>query len=262
MTTKRYKVILQGTLAEGFKLEKVKKNVTALFPKLDAENAENLFGRGPIVIKKDVNYETAARYQKAFEKAGAVCTIEQITMQSEPKDDLIDEEISSVPNNRSSKIAATTNRYNATKKGLNRPNDKSGYSTCWFCNDNKAQIGSALKVKLSREEENRTTYRSIYVPRCSRCALVHFRTYRFFCRGIPVGVLIGIILFIYFLNKGVPFWSILMIGVFGSLGGFIGQLIGEFTSKTKTKSAHFCNKFQQIKELLKKGWDNKSIVPY
>jgi hypothetical protein len=72
-----YKVVFEGEILEGRQLQEVK---TALAKMYNAgeDKIERFFSGKRLAIKKDVDYETAMKYVKAFERAGAVCRIEEI----------------------------------------------------------------------------------------------------------------------------------------------------------------------------------------
>lgn len=74
MTSNHYKVVFNGRIFEGCKVEEVKRNLALLF-KIDSKRIERLFVKGPIVIRRNVDHHTATKYQRAFEKAGALCEI-------------------------------------------------------------------------------------------------------------------------------------------------------------------------------------------
>jgi hypothetical protein len=74
MTSNRYKVIFDGKIVKGRRLEEVKRNL-ALFYKIDSKKIERLFAKRPIVIRKDADPHTAIKYRRAFEKAGVICEI-------------------------------------------------------------------------------------------------------------------------------------------------------------------------------------------
>lgn len=70
----RYKVVFTGKIAEGYILEKVKKNISEYF-KLDYAEVENLFSGKPITVKNNADQRTALKIKTAMEKAGALCRI-------------------------------------------------------------------------------------------------------------------------------------------------------------------------------------------
>ena len=70
----RYNLIFQGSIADGYQLDQVKRNLANLL-KADESRVESLFTRGSIVLKKDLNHESAVKYRNALLKAGAVCNI-------------------------------------------------------------------------------------------------------------------------------------------------------------------------------------------
>jgi hypothetical protein len=74
MDTKNYHVIFEGRITGEKDLADVKRQLAALF-KMNAVQVESLFNGKPVVIKRDVDAQTAQKYAAAFKKAGAVCKI-------------------------------------------------------------------------------------------------------------------------------------------------------------------------------------------
>ncbi|MBM3302945.1 MAG: hypothetical protein FJY85_23740, partial [Deltaproteobacteria bacterium] len=70
-----YRVILEGTVREGFKRGRVVKNLAALFKK-DLASVERLLSGKPRPIRTGVKRETASRYVKIIQEAGAVAWVE------------------------------------------------------------------------------------------------------------------------------------------------------------------------------------------
>lgn len=65
----KYRLIFRGELLDGQHRAVVKRRLTELL-KLNEDHAEKLFSGQPVVLKRDVDRETAARYQALFKKAG------------------------------------------------------------------------------------------------------------------------------------------------------------------------------------------------
>lgn len=74
MDTKSYHVVFEGQITGEKDLADVKRQLAALF-KMNAAQVESLFSGKPVVIKRDVDAQTAQKYAAAFKKAGAVCKI-------------------------------------------------------------------------------------------------------------------------------------------------------------------------------------------
>ena len=72
----QYKVIFTGKIAEGYILEKAKKDISEIF-KLDEAGVENLFSKTPKVVKSNTDHRSALKIQAAMEKVGAICRIVQ-----------------------------------------------------------------------------------------------------------------------------------------------------------------------------------------
>ena len=65
----RYRLIFRGELLDGQHRAVVKRRLTELL-KLEDAQVDKLFAGNPVVLKRDVDRTTAARYQALFKKAG------------------------------------------------------------------------------------------------------------------------------------------------------------------------------------------------
>jgi hypothetical protein len=72
----RYRLSFRGELLDGQDPATVRERVAALL-KLDAGKAEALFSGRPVVLKRDADRQTAAKYQAAFRNAGAKLRVER-----------------------------------------------------------------------------------------------------------------------------------------------------------------------------------------
>jgi hypothetical protein len=70
LMSERFRLLFRGEVLEGQHKAVVKKRLAKLLGIEDAR-AERLFAGKPVVIKKDVDQATAARYQAEFKSAGA-----------------------------------------------------------------------------------------------------------------------------------------------------------------------------------------------
>ena len=75
METKSCSVVFEGKIVTGRTIEEVKKNLALLF-KSNAGQIDLLFSRPATSLKKDLSRATALKYQRAFEKMGAICRIQ------------------------------------------------------------------------------------------------------------------------------------------------------------------------------------------
>lgn len=73
--TRRYRIVFRGELALGMSEEKVAAQLRERLKFSDAALARFFAGK-PIVLKSDLDEETAERYAKAFRSAGARCAVE------------------------------------------------------------------------------------------------------------------------------------------------------------------------------------------
>ena len=69
-----YQIVFEGKLSGERPLDEVKRNLAALF-KMKSEQVDALFTGKAVVIKRDIDQATAVKYQAAFKKAGALCSV-------------------------------------------------------------------------------------------------------------------------------------------------------------------------------------------
>lgn len=79
----QYQLVFNGTLSDGQNQGDVKRNLASLF-KIGETKVEQLFNQLPVVVKKNVDYDSALKYQQALRKAGAVCQLEETIKNIEP----------------------------------------------------------------------------------------------------------------------------------------------------------------------------------
>jgi hypothetical protein len=78
MSDDKFEVAFSGEIADGADLEQVKVKVGQMF-KADAAKIAHLFSGKRVVIKKDIDQQTAAKYQSALNKAGALCEVKNLS---------------------------------------------------------------------------------------------------------------------------------------------------------------------------------------
>lgn len=78
-----YSVVFAGELIEGFEIESVKKAFADIF-QVKNENVQKYFSGKPRVVKKNLDEETAARYQRVFAKYGANVEVLKNSKSAEP----------------------------------------------------------------------------------------------------------------------------------------------------------------------------------
>jgi len=76
-----YDVIFEGETVPGKDLASVKERLKEVL-KVETAVIERLFAENPVIIRRDVNTETAENFRKAFEYAGAICTLKPMIPQS------------------------------------------------------------------------------------------------------------------------------------------------------------------------------------
>jgi uncharacterized RDD family membrane protein YckC len=75
MFAQSYKIVFNGEITTGYEIGDVKVKLAELF-KLNNSRADVLFNGKRVVVKKDLDEQTAIKYQKFLEQAGAICKIE------------------------------------------------------------------------------------------------------------------------------------------------------------------------------------------
>lgn len=75
MADTKYRVLMTGELVQGKSIDEVKPRLAKLF-KTTPEKIDGLLKRNNVVIKKDADLETARKYVRAIESAGAVCRMD------------------------------------------------------------------------------------------------------------------------------------------------------------------------------------------
>jgi len=90
----QYNLVFEGTISDGYGTEEVKRNLADLF-KVDDKRVEQFFAKQPVVLKKDMDYDSAMKYQRVLQKAGAICKIQAAVLDNSA---LYIEEAAPVPN--------------------------------------------------------------------------------------------------------------------------------------------------------------------
>ena len=74
---KQFNVIFGGAVSGGRNVEEVKKNLADLF-KADGKKIDQLFETPNVVLKRNIDYDQAMKYQTAIQRAGAICDVEEV----------------------------------------------------------------------------------------------------------------------------------------------------------------------------------------
>jgi hypothetical protein len=77
MAGQLYRVVFEGEILEGSQVQEVKRALAKLYNRSE-DQIERFFSGKRLAVKKDVDYETAMKCVKAFERAGAVCRVEEL----------------------------------------------------------------------------------------------------------------------------------------------------------------------------------------
>ncbi|MET1253721.1 hypothetical protein [Aliikangiella maris] len=78
----QYNVVFRGQTVKSLEIEQVKANLVKLF-KSTPEAIERLFTGGEVVIRKDLDYAAAMKYQSALRNAGALALIKEVESSAE-----------------------------------------------------------------------------------------------------------------------------------------------------------------------------------
>lgn len=74
---KQFNVVFGGAVSGGHKVEEVKENLASLF-NADEKKINQLFETPHMVLKRNIDYEQAMKYQTAVQRAGAICEVEEV----------------------------------------------------------------------------------------------------------------------------------------------------------------------------------------
>jgi len=73
----KFDVVFRGQIVRGLDESVVKSNLVTLF-KSSPEAVDKLFNGNEVVVRKELDYATAMKYQSALKKAGALALIKEI----------------------------------------------------------------------------------------------------------------------------------------------------------------------------------------
>ena len=77
MSNELYEVAFSGVIADGADPAQVRLNLGHMF-KANKAKLDQLFSGNRVVIKKNIDQQTALKYQAAMKKAGAVCEVKKL----------------------------------------------------------------------------------------------------------------------------------------------------------------------------------------
>ena len=78
MSEQRFEVVFRGDVEPGQSVAEVKEGLIRLF-NTDASRIDQMFSGKPVVIKGNLDEETAKHYQASLKKAGALVQIRSMT---------------------------------------------------------------------------------------------------------------------------------------------------------------------------------------
>lgn len=148
-------------------------------------------------------------------------------------------------------------------------NPRTQEEQCWFCEEAPTAAESAAIVEMHKggfvgksTQYQVTDTTVLSVPRCEDCKSVHDRVEGRVAKGGVVGLLIGIIAaflaFYYFsgLDSIQDDWRnlLILIGVFGMIGGMIGWIIGRTVVPKGVKDQRAREKHPSVQQKVQAGW--------
>ena len=74
---KQFNVVFGGAVSGARKVEEVKKNLGELF-NADEKKIDQLFETPHMILKRNIDYDQAMKYQTAVQRAGAICEVEEV----------------------------------------------------------------------------------------------------------------------------------------------------------------------------------------
>ncbi|MCW8956996.1 MAG: hypothetical protein OQL09_08940 [Gammaproteobacteria bacterium] len=84
MSNNLYEVAFSGGIADGADPAQVRANIGKMF-KADEAKLNQLFSGNRVVIKKNIDQQTALKYQAAIKNAGAICEVKQLSASGQPE---------------------------------------------------------------------------------------------------------------------------------------------------------------------------------
>ncbi|QVL51356.1 MAG: hypothetical protein KFB96_11710 [Thiocapsa sp.] len=84
MAEERFDLSYRGDLAPGADPARVRERLTALF-KLSESGAERLFTGRPVIVKRNADAATTARFTEVFEQAGAILTVTPLDTEAQSR---------------------------------------------------------------------------------------------------------------------------------------------------------------------------------
>ncbi|HUQ31463.1 MAG TPA: hypothetical protein VM095_05050 [Pyrinomonadaceae bacterium] len=140
---------------------------------------------------------------------------------------------------------------------------------CWFCEESTADPDCAATVethaggfvgKTTEYRVRETT--TLSVPRCEKCKSAHDRVEGHVAKGGIIGLLIGILIALFYLyQSGVDIsikddWKnlLIVIGVFGMIGGVVAWGFGRISIPKGVKDQRARDHYPLVQEKVRQGW--------
>ncbi|MGL1931635.1 MAG: hypothetical protein OCC45_07715 [Desulfotalea sp.] len=128
-----YKVMYIGKLQEGVLKTEAIKNVSQLL-RVSAEKAEKLISQNKsTLIKKEIDYDLAKRYEQKLIKAGLQIKIDKSPIQNSPSENIGESNIPEASVNESTKILTNDNKV-TTQIATSHKNAEIRFFKAWIIN--------------------------------------------------------------------------------------------------------------------------------
>ena len=115
----KFNVVFRGQIVKSVEKQAVKENLAKLF-KSTPEAMERLFTGEEVVIRKDLDYAGAMKYQSALRSAGALALIKEIEIESENAENAINSQ-SDAPSSHSAPSTSGRANFGAKEEQSTTP---------------------------------------------------------------------------------------------------------------------------------------------
>jgi len=164
-------------------------------------------------------------------------------------------------------IAATQALKSRIQDNLDTVNNNFVYCTCWFCQENPAEMSAALEVPMYGNVVRTPTYSGTHiqyrhgnmsVPRCGVCEKVHVRLTARLTIWMTVGGVVGFIVPLIILRAQADRSSdggwVLICMLLCGIGIGIGRLKARKGSPSGIRPKSAAKEFPSIRKLYAEGW--------
>ena len=156
-----YSVVFAGELIEGFEIESVKKAFADIF-QVKNENVQKYFTGKPRVVKKNLDEETAARYQRVFAKYGANVEVlknaAEVSKTVEPVTQPVAKQVSSRKVPAVKKITRSKIDQKAVENTIQKFHAPVDPSANLIAQGRERQAAKMSRIELAEESRNKSIF--------------------------------------------------------------------------------------------------------